>query len=110
MVTGVSLSSGLMYLGPVTTYPTVTVDDVGAVWNFFGTGRFYGTADKSNTDTQYLVGVKDSVMRPGVGCDQSTLLCLSHNQLDVSNVQICVTCAPGSNQVNGVAGTTTFRL
>jgi type IV pilus assembly protein PilY1 len=108
MVTEVSLSSGSMYLGPVATYPTVTVDDVGAVWNFFGTGRFYGTADKSNTDTQYLVGVKDSVMRPGVGCDQSTLLCLSHNQLDVSNVQICVTCAPGSNQVNGVAGTTTF--
>jgi len=108
MVTEVSLSSGLMYLGPVTTYPTVTVDDVGEVWNFFGTGRFYGTADKSDTNTQYLVGVKDSVMRPGVGCDQSTLLCLSHDQLDVSNVQICVTCAPGSNQVNGVAGTTTY--
>lgn len=108
MVTEVRLLSGWNYLGPVTTYPTVTVDDVGEVWNFFGTGRFYGTADKSNTDVQYLVGVKDSVMRPGSGCDQSTLTCLSDNQLDVSNVQICVTCAPGSNQVNGVAGTTTY--
>jgi len=31
-----------------------------------------------------------------------------NNILDVSNVQICVTCAAGSNQVNGVSGTTTY--
>jgi len=106
----VNLSSGWDYLGPVTAYPMVALDDTGESWIFFGTGRFFSTSDKSNIDTQYLVGIKDSVMRPGpAGCTQSgTVNCLDNNLLDVSNVQICVTCAAGSDQVSGVSGTTTF--
>ena len=103
-----NLSSGLAYLGPVIASPTVTLDDRGEVWVFFGTGRFLSTADKSTTSAQYLLGLKDSVLRPG-GCAQTAVgSCREDNLLDVSNVQICVTCAAGSNQVNGVAGTTTF--
>lgn len=103
-----NLLSGWTYLGPVTASPTVTVDDTGETWVFFGTGRFLSVADKTNTDTQFLVGLKDSVMRPG-GCTQSsTVDCWVDNLLDVSNVQICITCASGSNQVNGVVGTTTY--
>lgn len=103
-----TMPSGTKYLGPITTFPMVTLDDVGESWIFFGTGRFYGAADKSNVDTQYLVGLKDSVMRPG-GCVQSTdTNCWDNNLLDVSNVQICVTCAVGSPQVSGVSGTTTY--
>jgi type IV pilus assembly protein PilY1 len=102
------IGAGWAYLGPLTSSPTVTLDDVGEVWVFFGTGRFLSTADKSDTSTQYLLGVKDSVLRPG-GCAQtSTTSCWEDNLLDVSNVQICVTCAAGSNQVNGIAGTTTY--
>lgn len=101
------------YLGPVTSSPTITLDDVGEVWVFFGTGRFMSVADKSDTATQYLVGIKDVVLRPG-GCVQTTVFncwfdAPGHNHLlDVSNVQICVTCAAGSNQVNGITGTTTY--
>jgi type IV pilus assembly protein PilY1 len=96
------------YLGPMTSSPTVTLDDAGEVWLFFGTGRFLSTADKADTSTQYLLGLKDSVLRAG-GCSQtSTTSCWDDNLLDVSNVQICVTCAAGSDQVNGVAGTTTY--
>lgn len=96
------------YLGPTTSSPTVTLDDAGEVWVFFGTGRFLSTADKADTSTQYLLGLKDSVLRSG-GCSQtSTTSCWDDNLLDVSNVQICVTCAAGSDQVNGVAGTTTY--
>jgi type IV pilus assembly protein PilY1 len=103
-----NMLSGWKYLGPITASPTVTLDDTGEVWVFFGTGRFLSTADKTDTSTQYLLGLKDSVLRPG-GCVQSgTTSCWEDNLLDVSNVQICVTCAAGSNQVNGVAGTTTY--
>jgi type IV pilus assembly protein PilY1 len=100
--------SGWEYLGPITSSPTVTLDDVGEVWVFFGSGRFLSTADKSDTSSQFLLGIKDSVLRPG-GCAQTTVLsCWEDNLLDVSNVQICATCAAGSNQVNGIAGTTTY--
>ena len=103
-----NLNVGWDYLGPVTSSPTVTLDDAGEVWVFFGTGRFLSTADKSDTSTQYLLGIKDSVLRAG-GCVQtSTTSCWDDNLLDVSNVQICVTCAAGSNQVNGISGTTTY--
>ncbi|MBU6435552.1 MAG: hypothetical protein KJS98_19755, partial [Nitrospirae bacterium] len=59
-----NMTAGLTYLGPVTSSPTVTLDDTGEVWVFFGTGRFLSTADKSDTSTQYLLGIKDSVLRP----------------------------------------------
>ena len=102
------MNSGTTFLGPVTSSPTVTLDDTGEVWLFFGTGRFLSTADKSDTSTQFLLGLKDSVLRPG-GCTQSGVTsCLENNLLDVSNVNICVSCAAGSNQVNGVPGTTSY--
>jgi type IV pilus assembly protein PilY1 len=103
-----NIGAGWAYLGPMTSSPTVTLDDVGEVWVFFGTGRFLSTADKADTSSQYLLGLKDSVLRLG-GCTQTAVWsCWEDNLLDVSNVQICVTCAAGSNQVNGVAGTTTY--
>jgi type IV pilus assembly protein PilY1 len=103
-----NIGAGWAYLGPVTASPTVTLDDAGEVWVFFGTGRFLSTADKSDNSTQYLLGLKDSVLRAG-GCAQTSVTsCWGNNLLDVSNVQICVTCAAGFNQVNGVSGTTTY--
>ena len=103
-----NIGAGWAYLGPMTSSPTITLDDGGEVWVFFGTGRFLSTADKSDTSAQYLLGLKDSVLRPG-GCAQTgSTSCWENNLLDVSNVQICVTCAAGSNQVNGIAGTTTY--
>jgi len=108
MIDWFNLNVGWAYLGPVTSSPTVTLDDTGEVWVFFGTGRFMSTADKSDTSQQFLLGLKDSVLRPG-GCVQtSATACWDNNLLDVSNVQICVSCAAGSNQVNGISGTTTF--
>lgn len=104
-----NLSSGWEYLGPVTSSPTVTLDDTGEAWVFFGTGRFLSTADKSDTSTQFLLGLKDSVLRPG-GCIQSSIAsCWEDNLLDVSNVEICVTCGGGSNQVSGVSGATSYQ-
>jgi type IV pilus assembly protein PilY1 len=102
------LNVGWRYLGPVVASPTVTLDDTGEVWVFFGTGRFLSTADKSTTTTQFLGGVKDSVMRPG-GCVQTNSInCWVNNLLDVSSAEICVTCSSGINQVSGVGGVETY--
>ena len=108
MVMQVTTSSTTRYLGPVTASSTVTLDNSGNTWVFFGTGRFYSKADKTDLTAQYLVGVKDSVLRPGTGCVQTTLVdCTNQNLVDVSNAQICVSCASGT-QVQNVTGVTTF--
>src|SRR4029079_16078140 len=62
--------------------------------------------DKIDQHVQYLVGVKDTVMNGG--CTQSSVTnCQDQKLLDVSNAQICVSCASG-NQVQGVGTVSTF--
>lgn len=99
------------YMGPIVSAPTVTLDDAGNTWTFFGTGRYYSSTDKTNADTQFFFGVKDSVMSNT--CVQTDATnCLDDNLVDVSSAQVCVvgvgTCGAGTNQVTGVTGVTTF--
>ena len=95
-------------LGPVTTGSTVTLDDSGNTWIFFGTGRFLSTADKADTDVQYLIGIKDRYPPTSATCTQTTESgCVSSDLLDVTTAQICVSCTSGT-QVSGVGTTTTF--
>jgi type IV pilus assembly protein PilY1 len=85
----------------------VTLDNSGNTWVFFGTGRFLSKSDKSDLRAQYLLGVKDSVLRSG-GCVQvDAVNCQNQNLLDVSSAQICVSCSTGT-QVQNVTGVTTF--
>jgi len=92
---------GTTKVGPVTAAPTVTSDDSNNVWVFFGTGRYWDPInDKSNTDTQYFLGVKDFAMN-GL-CDSSTNDCQQKDLLDVSNAMVCTVCAAGVTQVTGV--------
>lgn len=101
-------SGGSTLVGPITSAPTITRDDSNNTWVFFGTGRFLGPSDKSNTDTQYLLGVKDPVMSGG--CTQSTVTnCERQDLVDVSSATICSVCSNGTNQVTGVAGVTTLE-
>ena len=44
---------------PITAPPAISVDSLDNTWIYFGTGRYLSTADKVNTDTQYLFGIKD---------------------------------------------------
>jgi len=44
---------------PVTASPALSVDALDNTWVYFGTGRYLTDADKSNTNTQYIFGVKD---------------------------------------------------
>ena len=105
-------SSGTtLELGPITSTPAVTIDDANKLWVFSGTGRFFSQADKSNTEQQYFVGVKDSVMNNA--CTESTRTnCHDDDLVDVSAAVVCQlavgTCGSGTNQVSGVAGATDF--
>lgn len=106
MIAQLTVGASTAFLGPITASSSVTLDDAGNTWVFFGTGRFYSQSDKIDQHPQYLVGVKDKVMNGG--CTQSTTTdCQDQNLLDVTNTQICVSCASG-NQVQGVTGVTTF--
>jgi type IV pilus assembly protein PilY1 len=45
--------------GPVTAAPVLSIDSYENAWIFFGTGRYLSEEDKSNTDQQYIIGLKD---------------------------------------------------
>lgn len=99
-------ADGSLFVGPVTAAPTVTRDDANNLWVFFGTGRLYGNNDKTNTDTQYFLGVKDPVLS-GRCTESGTTTCAAGNLLNVSSASVCVTCVTVT-QVTGVSGATTF--
>jgi type IV pilus assembly protein PilY1 len=66
------------------------------------------TADKADTDVQYLIGIKDRYPPTSATCTQTTESgCVSSDLLDVTTAQICVSCTSGT-QVSGVGTTTTF--
>jgi type IV pilus assembly protein PilY1 len=91
-------SSTTVEMGPVTTSPSVTIDDANKVWVFFGTGRYLSNSDKTNTEQQYLFGIKDNVMNGG--CTQTDLTnCNDVNLVNTTNAVVCVVCAPGTNQM-----------
>jgi type IV pilus assembly protein PilY1 len=45
--------------GPITAPAGASFDSLNNLWVYFGTGRYYSTADKSDTSQQYFLGVKD---------------------------------------------------
>ena len=93
-----ALASTTVEMGPVTTGPSVTIDDANKVWVFFGTGRYLSNSDKTNTEQQYLFGIKDNVMNSG--CTQTdTTNCNNVALVNTTNAVVCIVCAPGTNQL-----------
>ncbi|MBD0316477.1 MAG: hypothetical protein ICV75_07275, partial [Nitrospiraceae bacterium] len=68
------------------------------VWVFFGTGRYFGNADKIDNSVQRLYGIKDSAMN-GTCTQTSVTSCLDDDLVDVTNAVVCVVCDPSTNQV-----------
>ena len=97
--------SGSTEVGPIVAAPTVTLDESARVWIFFGTGRYYSTADKTNTETQYFFGLKDSVLN-GTCTQSSTTSCWNNDLVNVSSATVCIVCT--GNQVTGVTGVTSL--
>ena len=93
-----ALSGVTVEMGPVTTAPSVTIDDANKVWVFFGTGRYLSNSDKTDTAQQYLFGIKDSVMNSG--CTQTnTVNCNAVNLVNTTSAVVCVVCSSGTNQM-----------
>lgn len=66
---------------PVVAQPVPSFDDLGNHWLFFGTGRYFSSADKTTTDKHYLYGVKDRETAGAYPVAGSKIL-------DVSNVEV----------------------
>ena len=85
-------------VGPTAAAPAVTIDDTNATWVFFGTGRYFGNADKVDNTIQRLYGLKDKVMN-GSCTQTSTVNCHSNDLVDVTNAVVCLICSGATNQV-----------
>jgi type IV pilus assembly protein PilY1 len=107
-------------LGPITMKPSAAIDDRNRLWLFAGSGRYYSTADKTDTSSQYLVGVRDPIMNGSTGTETpwctgqtSATSCKISTLADVSNAVVCWvdggTCigsGASANQVTNVPGLT----
>ena len=85
-------------VGPTAAAPAVTIDDTNATWIFFGTGRYFGNADKVDNTVQRLYGLKDAVMS-GLCTQTSTTSCHSDDLVDVTSAVVCLVCSGATNQV-----------
>jgi type IV pilus assembly protein PilY1 len=98
-----ALTGATVEVGPITTAPSVTIDDANKVWVFFGSGRYLSNSDKTDTAQQYLFGIKDNVMNGG--CIQAdTTNCVIDDTsakvlVNTTNSVVCVVCATGTNQM-----------
>jgi hypothetical protein len=54
-----TLSSVFNALKPITAPISLSTDSFDNAWLFVGSGRYLSTFDKTNTDTQYIFGIKD---------------------------------------------------
>ena len=93
-----AVSGATVEMGPVTTAPSVTIDDANKVWVFFGTGRYLSNSDKTDATQQYLFGIKDNVLNSG--CTQTnTVNCNTVDLVNTTNAVVCVVCSSGTNQM-----------
>jgi type IV pilus assembly protein PilY1 len=97
-------------VGPSASSPAVTLDDTDKMWVFFGTGRYFGNADKVDNTVQRLFGIKDSVMS-NTCTETSTTSCHDNDLVDVTKAVICIVCSGSTNQVTDPTnpGVTTFN-
>lgn len=104
-------TGGSIEMGPITGGLAAAVDDGNKLWVFGGTGRYFSVPDKTSTEQQYFVGVKDSVLNKS--CTESTKTnCQGDDLVDLSGAEVCVVgigdCGSGTNQVTGVTGAGDF--
>lgn len=80
---------------PITSEANASQDEDGRLWIYFGTGKFISNADKTNTEIQSLVGVKepydwgdcDTNLTLTINCATPTNPSLG-NLLDVTNITV----------------------
>jgi type IV pilus assembly protein PilY1 len=83
---------------PVATTPSLSFDELGNHWVYFGTGRLFVEGDKSSTAKQSLYGLIDAA-----GTSRSTSLPALTDVVDVTSAQVF-----SDGSLTGVSGATTF--
>jgi type IV pilus assembly protein PilY1 len=76
----------------VTAAPSAAMDYRGSLWVFFGTGQFYGSDDKNNTDSGAFYAIKDD-------CWDGSCTSSYSNLLDISSATVTT-----DGSVAGVSG------
>jgi type IV pilus assembly protein PilY1 len=84
---------------PITAPPAVSLDDQNKLWVYFGTGRYYSEADKSDTTSQKLYGIKDPCYN-----GNCTTTVSSSNLFDASLATVSV-----GGSVSGITGVTNWE-
>jgi len=72
------------------------MDDKGNLWVIFGTGRYWATADKTNTELQAFFGIKDTFITAGAPAQTTE----RNSLFNVSGIVVCTAglgCSPTSN-------------
>jgi type IV pilus assembly protein PilY1 len=85
---------------PITASPAVSLDDQGKLWVYFGTGKYYCEADKSDTTLQKLYGIIDPCFN-----GNCTTTIVSTNLFDASQASVAV----GGGTVSGISGVTDWQ-
>jgi type IV pilus assembly protein PilY1 len=85
---------------PVTAPPAVSIDDLGKLWIYFGTGKYYVEADKNDTSLQKLYGIIDPCFTGG----NCTTTILASNLFDSTQAVVSV-----GGAVSGVSGVTDWQ-
>ncbi len=78
---------------PVTASCELAIDEQGSLWVYFGTGKYFGDSDKTDTTQNYLYGVRDKcwVYNPSSGKWRYDSSCLSSpitNLYDATNLYV----------------------
>ncbi|MBW2061449.1 MAG: hypothetical protein JRI95_07785 [Deltaproteobacteria bacterium] len=78
--------------GPITGGLTASIDLRDNFWVYFGTGRYYSDADRSDTSQQYMYGIKDpfynNSMYLGAGVDPVGHVIDHIDLLDSTNINV----------------------
>ena len=92
-----TLSTLLNYngMGPVLVGPSASKDSAGNLWVFFGSGRFWSSDDKVNSDQQRFYGFKDACWKENSGSTSCSTTYTLNDLVDSTNLTVCASGAGG---------------
>ena len=73
---------------PITAAATIAVDDAGKNWVFFGTGRYFVSADASDVDIQSYYGIKEPVYPNNPNNEKTWAQVAKTDLVDTTNYQV----------------------
>ncbi len=82
---------------PALVAPSVSKDKLNRFWVFFGTGRFWNSTDKVNSDQQTVYGIKDACWKQNSTTTPCATTYVTSDLLDSTNLAVCSSTAGSGN-------------